>query len=154
MSVPKSTTKVKKDGCVEFSYMSNCDRIQYTIRELTRGALRDVGKYLKKQYNINFYNQLKKHSGLAGKNANYWARSKECDLQIGLNKLKGKKKAGFWASFYETGSSKTPKLDILRNTVYSERDMIEKIESQYLSELNKSNPSLDGLSEGDYESEE
>lgn len=153
MSVPKSVTTVKKNGDVEFKYISNCDRVQYTIKELMRGALRDVGKFIKKQYNINFYSLLKEHSGLAGKNCGYWARAKECDLQVGLGKTRGKQ-TGFWARFYETGSSKTPKLDILRNTVIDNTEMIQQIESQYLTELSKENPSLSGLSEGDYEDEE
>ena len=51
MSVPKSVTTIKRNGSIEFKHISNADRIQYTMRELMRGALRDVGKYLKKQYN-------------------------------------------------------------------------------------------------------
>lgn len=153
MPVPKSVTTVKRNGNVEFKYISNVDRIQYTMRELMRGALRDVGKYLKKQYNINFYSKLHKQSGDGGKNCGYWARARQCDLQIGLSKNKGKSK-GFYAGFYETGSSKTPKYDILRNTVLNSSSQIEKIEGQYLSELSKDEPSLNGLNEGDYEDEE
>lgn len=153
MSVPKSVTTVKRNGSIEFKHISNADRIQYTMRELMRGALRDVGKYLKKQYNINFYSKLKKQSGQGGKNCGYWARSKVCDLQIGLSKTRGKNN-GFYSRFYETGTSKTPKYDILRNTVLNNASQIEQIEGQYLSELSKESPSLSGLNEGDYEDEE
>ena len=40
MPLPKSV-KFSKNG-VEF--LSNCDRIKYTLKELTRAALRDTGK--------------------------------------------------------------------------------------------------------------
>lgn len=151
MPIPKSVTKVTRDGNITFT--SSVDAVQYTIRELSRGALRDVGKYLKKQYNLNFYKQVKKHKGLGGRMCQYWARSKEIDLQIGLGKNKGSQ-AGFYNMFFETGSEKTPKLDILRNTVYNNIDKIQEIEGQYLSELNKDVPSLNGLSESDYESDD
>lgn len=39
MSVPSSVTKITKDG-VEFT--SNVDRVNYTMKELCRAALRDV----------------------------------------------------------------------------------------------------------------
>ena len=39
MPLPKSV-KFSRNG-VEF--LSNCDRIQYTLKELTRAALRDTG---------------------------------------------------------------------------------------------------------------
>ena len=42
MAIP-STMKIKKDG-VEFT--SSVDRCSYTIRELSRAALRDVGRYV------------------------------------------------------------------------------------------------------------
>lgn len=154
MPVPKSVTTVHKNGNVEFRYISNCLRVQYTIQELMRGALRDVGKYIRKMYNVNFYSQLNKRTGKGGKNCQYWVRSKAMDLQVGLAKRTNKSDDGFWAKFYETGSSKTPKLDILRNTVLNNTDMIQKIESQYLTALSQDNPSLSGLSEGDYEDEE
>lgn len=43
MSIPNGIVKIKKDG-VEFT--SNVDRVNYTLRELTRAALRDVGRFI------------------------------------------------------------------------------------------------------------
>ena len=43
MPLPPSVTRVTKDG---LKIVSNVDRCAYTIRELTRAALRDVGKYV------------------------------------------------------------------------------------------------------------
>ena len=146
MSVPKSVTKVSKDGSVKFT--SNVDAVKYTLEELTRGALRDVGKFVAKQYRINFYQRHPKIKGGVGKGASYWARKKEKDLQVGL----GRKGVGFWAGYFELGSAekKIPREDILRNVVYDNIPTIIEIESKYLSELNKDKPSLAGLSEEDY----
>lgn len=148
MSVPKSVTRVSRDGNVKFT--SNVNAVEYTINELTRGALRDVGKYLRKKYTMNFYSRVGKRSGKVGRGTSYWVRKRECDLQIGI----GRKGLGFWGGFYEIGSSKTPKTNILRNTVYNNIQKIIEIESQYLSELSKEKPSLNGLSKGDYIDEE
>ena len=149
MSVPKSVTKISRDGSVTFK--SNVNAVEYTIKELTRGALRDVGKFLRKKYTLNFYSKVNKIDGKVGRGASYWARAKETDLQIGI----GRKSVGFWGGFYETGASERgiPKMNILRNTVYDNIPQIIEIESKYLSELNKDKPSLSGLSEGDYSEE-
>ena len=48
MSVPKSVVKFDKNGV---KYVSSVDRAQYTIRELTRAAMRDVGKFLVREIN-------------------------------------------------------------------------------------------------------
>ena len=48
MSVPKSVVRFKKDG---IEYTSNVDFACYTIVELTRAALRDVGKFLARTAN-------------------------------------------------------------------------------------------------------
>lgn len=47
MSVPRSVTKVTKNG-IEFT--SNVDRVNYTMKELCRAALRDVGKLVCKRF--------------------------------------------------------------------------------------------------------
>lgn len=152
MAVPKSVTKVSKDGSVTFT--SNVDAVQYTMRELIRGALRDCGKLLKKQYNNEFYSKLHKRTGKGGKNSSYWARSKACDLQFGVGKRNTSRTDGFYARFYEVGTSKTPKLDILRTTVLNNIAQMQNIQSQYLSALNEDNPDLSGIPEGDIEDDE
>ena len=154
MPIPKSVTKISRDGSV--TYTSNVHRVQYTIQELTRAALRDVGKYLAKQYKLNYVAATKnKITGLGKKQVKYWARKKECDLQVGLGYKKGNKNyektKAHWAEDMEIGSSERPKLSILRNTVFDNLDKIIEIESQYLSELSKDEPNLRGLSEEDYE---
>lgn len=152
MAVPKSVTKVSKDGSVKFT--SNVDAVQYTLRELVRGALRDCGKLLKKQYNNEFYSRLNKHTGKGGRNSSYWARSKACDLQFGVGKQGVSRVDGFYARFYETGTSRTPKLDILKNTVLNNIGQMQEIQSKYLTALNDDNPDLSGIPEGDIEDDE
>ena len=44
MSAPKSVVRFKKDG---IEYISNVDFACYTIVELSRAAMRDVGKFNK-----------------------------------------------------------------------------------------------------------
>ena len=149
MAVPKSVTKISKDGKV--SYTQSVDLVQYTIQELIRGALRDTGKFIAKQTRLAFYNKHKKLSGNVGKGISYWVRKKEGDLQVGM----GRKGIGFYGGVYEVGSMENgiPKEDNLRNAVFENIDTIIDIQSQYLTELRKEKPDLNGLSEGEYEGE-
>ena len=63
MSAPKSVVKIDKNGV---KYTSNVDFCQYSIKELTRAALRDVGKFVKRRFRESYYQQFKKHTGDAG----------------------------------------------------------------------------------------
>ena len=49
MPLPPSVTRTTKDGV---QITSSVDRCSYTIRELTRAALRDVGKFVCIRSNI------------------------------------------------------------------------------------------------------
>lgn len=139
MSVPKSVIKFKKG---KMEYTSNVDAVQYTLEELVRGALRDVGKYLAREYRTAFYARFKRVNGQVGKGVSYWARRKEKDLQIGI----GRKGIGFWGGILDTKKAN----QLLKTIVYNNISKIEEIEGKYLSELSKDNPNLNGLSEGDY----
>lgn len=147
MSVPKSVIRFKK-GNVE--YISSVDRAQYTIRELTRAALRDVGKYVCRICNAEAMKLpgLKKSKRVRGKTSafQYWARKEECDLQVGI-------KHGTWyGEDQELGSKNQPKRGILRNSSYNNVAKIVEIESQYLSALEDEARALALIeSEGDYQ---
>ena len=52
MSVPKSVVKVKKNGV---EYTSNVDVASYYIHELSRAALRDVGKFVRAEWRKVYY---------------------------------------------------------------------------------------------------
>ena len=82
MPMPKSVVKVKKDG---IEYISNVDRTKYTLTELTRAALKDVGKFLRKR----MIQELQKLPGMKRNkriynSTQYWVRKRDCDLQIGI----------------------------------------------------------------------
>lgn len=147
MSVPKSVIKFKKSGVV---YTSSVDRAEYTIRELTRAALRDVGKFVSRTCNSAAMRLpgLKKSRRVRGKTSafQYWARSKSCDLQVGI-------KHGTWyGEQQELGTRNQPKRGILRNSVYNNIPTIIEIESKYLSALEDEATALRMIeSEGDYQ---
>lgn len=144
MPVPPSVTKITKEGV---QFIDNCDRVKYTMHELIRAALRDVGKYVCKTFRSNYYSIFRRRKGKIGKYTQYWVRSKQKtpDLQVGL------KPNAFYGGFQELGSSKTPKLGLLKAAVQDNIDMIIKIESQYLSALSQEDGGLDRISESDYE---
>ena len=148
MSVPKSVTKIKKDG-IEFT--SSVDWVQYSIFELTRAALRDVGKFICNRFKQNYYSTFKRRKGRVGRYTQYWVRSNpkyqsEPDLQVGL------KPNAFYGGYQEVGSSKTPRLDLLTKTVNDNIGDIIKIESKYLSALNESESAVESLiNEGEYQ---
>lgn len=146
MSVPKSVVKFKKNGIV---YISSVDRAQYTIRELTRAALRDVGKFVARTCNSAAMKLpgLKKSRRVRGKTSafQYWARAKSCDLQVGI-------KHGTWyGEQQELGTRNQPKRGILRSSVYNNIPTIIEIESKYLSALEDESAALRLIeSEKDY----
>jgi HK97 gp10 family phage protein len=131
MPLPKSVTKIKKNG-VEF--VSNVDRAKYTLRELQRAALRDTAKLIRKR----MIEKLKKLPGMRrGKriysSTQYWLRKKESDLQIGF------KHDTWYGVKQEMGTSNQPKRGILRDTVYENIDEIRKVQGQYLSAIEDAN---------------
>ena len=147
MSVPKSVIKFSKNGV---TYTSSVDRVKYTIRELTRAALRDVGKYICRTCNREAMKLpgMGKSRRVRGKASafQYWARKKECDLQVGI------KHNTWYGVDQELGTKNQPKRGILRNSVYDNIPQIVEIESKYLSALESEAEALRHIeSEEDYE---
>ena len=70
--MPRSVTKVTKNG-IEFT--SNVDRVNYTMKELCRAALRDVGKLVCKRFRQSYYARFKRRRGRIGKYTQYWVRN-------------------------------------------------------------------------------
>lgn len=140
MPLPKSV-KFKKNG-VEF--LSNCDRIEYTLKELTRAALRDTGKYICREAR----KKVKRRTGRMAKNTQYWVRSKQStpDLQVGF------KSGGFYGIFQELGTETQPKIAALTTSTENNISMIQKIQHEYLSAVGSE--SAEGIiNEGEYEGE-
>ena len=151
MAIPKSVTKVSKDGSV--TYTQSVDRVNYTIRELTRAALRDVGKFVCKEFKNSYYSTFKKRTGNVGRSMQYWVKYKQknIELQVGLKKQKDRSKDGFYGMFEELGTIKLPKYALLSHAVEDNIAIIREIESQYLSALEDEAKALSLISEEDYE---
>lgn len=125
MALPKTVTKIKKDG-IEFT--SNVDRAQYTIQELTRAAIRDSLKLIRKR----MIDKLKKLPGMKRnkrlyKSTQYWVRKWENDGIIGF------RHDSWYGARSELGTHGQPARNILRDTVFENIDEIRRIQAQYLS---------------------
>lgn len=88
MANPPSGLKITKNG---ITYTSNIDRTKYTIKELSRAALRDVGRLIVSK--VRKRSRLRNHmSGVVMKSRFYgkdgafswWVRRRETDMQIGI----------------------------------------------------------------------
>lgn len=151
MPAPKSVTKVTKNG-IEFT--NNIDYCEWTIKELCRGALRDVAKFVRAEFKKNFYEHFKKYSGDAGKavSAKIWSSENTMYPRVDLG-LKGIK--GFYGFFQEVGASNIRKLGLLQSAVEDNISTIIQIESQYLSAIDSGDPeSLIDESETEIDGEE
>lgn len=150
MSAPPKQTKISyKKGKTSVTYESNLDAASYYIHELTRAALKDVGKYVVTKFREAYYQNFKKHGkGYGGKAASYSVIASKTTtaprVQIGL---RAKTRAGFYAFFQEFGThdGKVPRLGLLTKAVKNNVAEIIKIESQYLSGLSGEARRLDGL---------
>lgn len=140
MALPRSVVKIKRDG-VEF--VSNVDRASYTLQELTRAALRDVGKLVCKRTR----QQISRRTGRLAKNTQYWVRKQEADLQVGF------KPGGFYGGFQELGTEKQPKIGALYNAVKDNIKTIRDIEGKYLSAIEDEQRARSIIDEGEYNGE-
>lgn len=132
MPLPKSTIKFSENGV---EYTDSVDRAQYLITELTRAAMRDVGRLISRECakRVRAINKYLKKSRYAPKRYQYWVRKKECDLQVGIENTKFGASTAWWADQAELGTNGQPKRGILRGSTYDNIANIRKIEAQYLS---------------------
>ena len=145
MAIPKSVTKVDKKGGITFT--SNVDAVNYTIQELTRAALRDTAKFIRKKLIL----EIRKLPGMkrgkrVTKSIQYWNRRRETDLQIGFSHNT------WYSARSELGTHGSPARGILRNTVFNSINDIQAIQAKYLSGLSQENPSLANTTEEEYKS--
>jgi HK97 gp10 family phage protein len=147
VAMPKSVTKVRKDG-IEF--VSSVDRVQYTIMELSRAALRDTAKLLR--------NRIKSmapvDTGNLRRNVGSWVRKAEDSdvpyLQVGVyDKERARKKGlqdAYYATWQEFGNSRHPAANgnrgFIRPAVQDSIEDIRRIQGQYLSEVENENKAL------------
>src|SRR5690625_1984264 len=94
MPMPKSVTKVTKDGV---KFISNVDRTKYTLVELQRAALRDVAKFLRNRMKA----KVPRDEGDLRKNIGTWVIRKTGSMQIGVyDKQRARKKGFNYAGYY------------------------------------------------------
>lgn len=148
MSVPKSVIRFKKNGV---EYVSSVDKASYTIVELSRAAMRDVGKFIARRANDAAMKLpgLKKSRRVRGKTSTFrytvpWAKEGLPHLEVGVTH-------GTWYGVdQELGNSKQPKRRILRNAAHNNLAEIIKIESQYLSAMEDEAKALSLINESEY----
>lgn len=138
--MPKSVVKFNKNG---FEYTSSVDKVNYTLRELTRAALRDVGKFVCRVFRQKYYAKFRRKKGFVGKFTQYWVKTKgEIYLEVGL------KPNAFYGGFQELGTKDIPKEGLLAASVEENVNKIIEIESQYLSGLEDESKALSLINGG------
>lgn len=155
MSTPKAVTKIKQDkNGTHVEYVSNCDAVQYYFFELSRAALRDVGKFVAKKFKEEYYRYFNRHTGKTGGTTKYRVFSSKNTkfprVEVGL---KGGAGSGvrWWSYLQEFGArdGSVPKLGLLQKSVNDNVAEIIKIESQYLSGLEGEAERLEKMIEED-----
>ena len=148
MSVPKSVVRFRKNGV---EYISSVDKANYTIVELTRAALRDVGKFLARTANTAAMKLpgLKKSRRVRGRTSTFlynvpWAKIGLPHLEVGVTH------DTWYGVDQELGTSSQPKRAILKNSAQLNIPQIVEIESQYLSALENEAEALRLISEEEY----
>lgn len=133
MALPKAN-KFTKNG-VEFT--SKVDRAQYTIDELSRAALLDTGKLVRKKI-IPKAKQMRgmRRARRPYRAFQYWVRRREKDLII------GSKHDTWYGVEQEKGSNRQPRRDIIRGTVMENLNDIRRAQGQYLSAIEDENKAL------------
>lgn len=142
MPMPKSVMKIKKDGV---TFESNVDAINYTLEELSRRALYDTAKFIRKE----MIKELKmlpgmKRSKRIYNSTQFWVRKRETDLQIGY------KHDTWYGVQQELGDRNQPARNTLRNAVYPNIDQIREIQGKYLSAIADANAAQSLISEEEY----
>ena len=154
MPVPKSVTKINKDGV---TFIDSVDRTQYTITELSRAALRDVAKLLRRRIK----DMAPVDTGNLRRNVGSWVRKAEDSdvpyLQVGVyDKERARKKGlqdAYYATWQELGNSRHPAANggrgFLRPAVQDSIDDIRRIQGKYLSEIERENRAMGLIDESE-----
>ena len=148
MAAPKSVVRFSKNGV---EYTSSVDKAQYTIVELTRAAMRDVGKFLAGQMRASARK-------LPGSQQDRFVRYKTAGIifkvpfnRDGLPHVEIGTTADSWyTEDHELGTSGQPRRGILKDTAYKNLAKIIEIESKYLSALEDEAKTLSLTGGGEY----
>lgn len=155
MSVPKSVVRFRKNG---IEYTSSVDFASYTLVELTRAALKDVGVLITRTAN-NKASRLpgmasrsfkgKLHKRIKGKTSTFkwtvpWAKSGLPHLEVGITD------DAWYGVEQELGSSQMKKHGFLTKSAQENVAQIIEIESKYLSALEDEAEALRLINEQEY----
>jgi HK97 gp10 family phage protein len=150
--VPKSVTKINKDGV---TFIDSVDRAEYTLAELSRAALRDAARVLRRIAKEN----TPVVTGTLKKNIATWVRGRKDYptpyLQLGVYSQPTAKKKGLTPAYHahlaEFGSVRSRPANegrgILRPTVQDNIDLIRRVQAQYLAEVEKEVKAMDLIDE-------
>ena len=150
MNVPKSVVKIKKGGV---EYTSNVDFVRYNIFELTRAAMRDVGRFLTNRMNAAARKlpgsqrdrDVKKYTAQFRYKVPYNPNGLPF-VEVGVQD----NKSSWYTEEHELGSSRQPRRGIMRDTAHVNLASIIEIESKYLSALEDEAAALRLISEKEY----
>ncbi len=144
MSVP-SVVKIKKG---QLEYTSKVDLAKYTIEQLTRRAMMDVGRYMIYLTRKNVSKAFPMIKKFRPKRYQYWVPKKEGCLVLGIENRKHGAVTAWWADQLEqdsfvgqkkprksSTSARSPRRHIMETAVKSNLDKIVEIESQYLRKI-------------------
>ena len=136
MPTPKSVVKIDKNGV---KYESFAEQDQYYIFELTRAALRDVGKFVRKMFYNEYYKIFQKKTGKGGKaiKVKVWSSKNTTSPRVSIGWKKGRSD-GFYSWFQEIGTKgQNPQRrhGILQKIVQDNVSEIQRIEGAYLSAI-------------------
>lgn len=149
MSAPKSVVKIRG---THVTYTSSVDFACYNIYELSRAAMRDVGKFLANSMRAG----LRKMPGSRqdAEVKSYTAGHITFKVPYDPNGLPhvevGNLPDSWYTQEHEFGSSRKPSFSVLRKAAFDNVATIVKIESQYLSAMSSEASALSLISEGEY----
>lgn len=152
MSVPKSVVKLSKKGV---EYTSSVDRVNYTITELTRRAMMDVGRFILYEVaaKVRGINKFTKKARYAPKRYQMWVPKRENYLVLGIENTKKGANTAWWADQSELGTDGQPRRGFLTETVRDNIDKIREIEAQYLSAIEEENKAIALINEEEVQEE-
>ena len=134
MPTPKSVVKIDKNGV---KYESFAEQSEYYIYELTRAALRDVGKFVRRKFFDEYYKVFRKRTGKGGRaiKVKVWSGKSTTNPRVSVG-WKAGRSDGFYSWFQEIGTkgkSEVKRHGILQKVVKENIAEIQKIQAQYLS---------------------
>lgn len=150
MAVPKSVVKVKKNGV---EYVSNVEFAKYSIAELSRAALRDVAKLVRRRCK----DECPVDTGTLKKNIATWVRklkNSQIKLELGVYSYATSKKKGLTPAPHahlvmfghkQVDGKTVAGNNFLKNPTYNNISEIVKIEKQYLGYLNEDEDDILGV---------